>query len=104
MSTVVDMVYYGGICKYTGEVNGKNKPHGIGKMVWFYGKVYEGEWKDGSRTGRGKLTYSDGGFYDGEWVGGLMHGKGKLKHPNGCFYDGEWEFGNPTDEGEWGIE
>ena len=43
-----------------------------------YGRIYEGEWKDGKTHGQGKETHADGETYEGEWKDGVPHGQGKL--------------------------
>ena len=42
---------------YTGEFK-KGLPHGFGTYTWANGKVYEGNFKNGSMEGEGKLTIS----------------------------------------------
>ena len=56
------------------------------------GSYYQGEKKNGMRSGRGKFYYLDGGVYDGEWNENRMHGRGVLYYANGePAYDGEWQ-------------
>ena len=40
--------------------------YGIGKLK---GEKYEGEWKNGKRTGQGTYTWSNGDKYVGEYKG-----------------------------------
>lgn len=38
---------------------------------------YEGQWKDGNRTGYGKFYWADGKIYEGEWKDNKRSGRGK---------------------------
>ncbi|GBG24891.1 Phosphatidylinositol 4-phosphate 5-kinase 1 [Hondaea fermentalgiana] len=53
--------------------------------------TYEGEYRDGSRTGVGKMTYADGTVYRGEFKQGFRHGKGSYTYANDDIYSGEWQ-------------
>ena len=44
------------------------KPHGIGKMVSASGETYEGEFKNGLRSGLGVYTKNNGKIYQGQFV------------------------------------
>ena len=71
---------------YTGEIKetdqpGKVVPHGIGKMQYFDGFEYIGEWKNGQKDGMGKLVYPEGNprqilYYSGEWSQDKKNGIG----------------------------
>lgn len=50
---------------YTGEFNVYYQEHGKGKMIWFDGDTYEGEYNNGEREGYGIISYADGGKYEG---------------------------------------
>jgi len=41
-----------------------NKRHGEGKMTWWDGCMFTGEWKNDKRY-KGEMTMQDGGVYDG---------------------------------------
>ena len=43
----------------------------------FFGKVYEGDFKDGQRTGKGKYTWASGDVYEGDFKDGQITGQGK---------------------------
>jgi hypothetical protein len=48
--------------KYNGKlVNGA--PHGMGKLTWPNGDVYDGNFKFGKRNGQGKRINTDGSEY-----------------------------------------
>jgi hypothetical protein len=34
-------------------------------MYYSYGDIYEGEWKNGLKSGYGELKYADGSIYEG---------------------------------------
>jgi hypothetical protein len=40
------------------------------------GGRYEGDWRDGKRTGRGIYTWADGRSYEGDFIDGNMTGRG----------------------------
>ena len=90
------------------------KMHGVGKLTWSTGAVYEGEWlnnkingsgtykkadgsvyvgswKDGMKNGTGLLTWMNGDVYEGEYMQDKKHGNGVYKYANGSVYDGAWE-------------
>ena len=52
---------------YEGDftANKSNKEHGYGKVTQFDGQRYEGDWKEGKRTGKGIKTWSNGDRYEG---------------------------------------
>ena len=39
--------FYGDNGRYTGEVNDKKLPHGVGQITYDHGLVQEGKWVDG---------------------------------------------------------
>lgn len=51
--------------------------HGEGQCFYENG-IYEGEWKQGDRSGRGIMWYKDGGLYIGEWKNDAHDGAGVL--------------------------
>tara|TARA_B100001142_G_scaffold72175_1_gene72910 strand:- start:11189 stop:13153 length:1965 start_codon:yes stop_codon:yes gene_type:complete len=52
---------------------------------------YEGLFKNGLVHGRGIMTYKDGDEYDGEWKDGVKSGDFTVKYGNGDFYKGSLE-------------
>ena len=80
-----------------GRKNGKK--HGLGKMTYANGNVYEGEWKDNKKHGKGKYTWRNGFHYEGEWNNGKRHGKGIMNSRIGI-YEGEWKEGNKHGKGK----
>lgn len=60
---------------------------------------YDGEWKDGKRSGRGTHEYTNGNSYVGEWKDGKRNGHGAYTWSNGATYVGEWKDGKPNGQG-----
>lgn len=63
----------------------KGKMNGVGIFKFTDGRVYDGEFLNGSRHGKGKVlevtnvgvyTWPDGRSYDGQWKDGKQHGIG----------------------------
>lgn len=76
--------------------------NGYGKYKWFgTSKVYEGQWRNGSRNGKGTATYGkfhskrSGDSYSGEWKNNDYHGQGTYTWANDLkTYTGSWVSGN----------
>ena len=47
-----------------------NKNHGLGKLIYTNGHVYEGSWQKGKRHGLGKYLWPSGAYYEGAWFEG----------------------------------
>ena len=89
-----------GKCKYTGEMNAQNGPHGPGKAVSGNGYRYEGTFKDslvkrkefypyGALRYEGKLALR----YEGEFSGDRYHGMGSRFGSGGEVSTGRYEEG-----------
>mmetsp|Transcript_17896 Transcript_17896/g.30586 ORF Transcript_17896/g.30586 Transcript_17896/m.30586 type:complete len:134 (-) Transcript_17896:74-475(-) len=66
------------------------------------GDSYEGEFRDGVRSGWGKMTFSDDGcVYEGQWVRGLHDGQGTKSWADGIEYVGEWKGGMMHGQGKY---
>lgn len=105
---------------YEGERNEAGERHGKGKARLPNGDFYEGDYKNGQRSGYGKYVfrkvkgkmrnacymghyvnnkkngqgtfmYPDGAKYEGSWKDDLRHGFGSYSYTNGDLYRGEWE-------------
>lgn len=65
-----------------------------GKAIVKYsdGKHYEGDFKDGEKSGRGFFKWNDSNFYEGGYMRGKKHGKGKLMR-DGIVYEGNFKNG-----------
>ena len=85
---------------YTGMVDAKGVPCGMGEQKFGTGEFYKGEFKDSRRHGEGTYTWANGDDYTGFFEGGLMHGRGTIRR----FKSGEalvsiFHEGKPTDVG-----
>lgn len=79
---------------YVGEFK-MGKRCGMGKLTYFGGGSFVGEFKDGRLwNGEGKLRMPRGKVYDGSLMDGLFHGQGKLTHKDGRYSEGEFKEGN----------
>ena len=53
---------------YEGEINKiNNLPNGKGKLFYFNGEVFFGNFVDGNKEGEGEYHYKDGTIYIGSW-------------------------------------
>ena len=50
--------------------------HGIGKMFFVSGEIYDGDWQNGQRTGRGRFQFEEGEYYEGNFFENKYHGLG----------------------------
>ena len=58
-------------------------PEGNGKMTFYNGNVYKGEFRNGKLIGLGVYQLHDGSRYEGNMLDGIKHGEGKMKLSNG---------------------
>jgi len=70
-----------------------NCVNGHGIYIYHSGLKYEGEWKNGLRSGNGTLTYPDSYTYEGEFKKNRMDGYG-TKVMIYFKYAGEWKNGS----------
>ena len=80
----------------------------FGRMFFPDGKIYEGEIKNSSFTGKGKLIFHNGDIYIGDFIDGIRTGYGKFTYVAGTIYEGEFYNGEFSGYGvmKWthGIE
>lgn len=109
---------------YRGEVSADNKREGWGKVNYFGGDSYEGNWKNdkpeglglyiwktagrylgefskGLPCGQGERVYSSGNYYKGAFVNGKKHGHGVMSFKNGDVYEGMWEEDDMNGQGKY---
>ncbi|MDE7230176.1 MAG: zinc ribbon domain-containing protein [Oscillospiraceae bacterium] len=91
MLTVGDQYYEG---TYSGGWR-NDKPNGAGIFKRKYERrdfytTYEGEWEDGSLK-RGKISYYNGDVYEGEFRDWVLNGEGIKTLSDGNIYEGEFE-------------
>lgn len=72
---------------YTGSIK-NDMFHGLGRLEWRNGNVYEGDFFKGLMEGYGVYTLSNGDVYKGTFKDGLYHGEGRLEGRNGYMYKG----------------
>jgi hypothetical protein len=76
---------------YTGYVLvTEGLPHGVGKMEYESGRVFDGDWVSGQWHGQGKLLNPNGDSYDGEFFFDARHGQGVYRWDNGDVYVGSF--------------
>ena len=64
--------------------------HGKGSIEYFEsGCKYDGEFKDGEKSGKGIYTWPDGQRYEGDFLNDYIHGKGTYTWPSGQHYIGD---------------
>ena len=69
-----------------------SKPcNGLGTYAYPDGRIYVGEFKEGSFHGRGIYSWPDGRVYVGEFKNGKRNGEGTLTRPEGKVESGRWE-------------
>ena len=67
--------------------------YSVGTFTYNSGDKYEGEWKDGMRSGQGTQTYPDGGKYEGSWKKGVRW--------DGTSYDKDGKIYKKYVNGKW---
>lgn len=105
--------YSGAHLAETDESSGRRlyTPNGEGRMEYWDGSWYEGEWKAGKYHGEGVLQGKvKWNVYKGEWADGRRQGTGHEVMSNGDKYEGEWAtdyrhgFGRFTHKSGWSME
>ncbi len=61
------------------------------EKVYANGDRYEGDWKDGKRTGRGVIVWGSGNRYEGDFKDGRRTGRGTFYFANGSKCEGDWK-------------
>ena len=95
-------VYYD--AKYESRYTGPyiaGKRHGIGKLIYNSGNVYEGEFANDKRSGKGVFTWNDGSVYKGTFTDGKLSGKGTYTSAKGEKYVGDFVDGNYNGQGTY---
>ncbi len=63
---------------------------------------YEGNYRDGLRTGYGRMKYPNGDLYEGEWFENKMQGEGTYSYKkSGDIYSGAWRLGKKHGQGRY---
>ena len=99
----------------TGTFDAERIKQGFGTYVWMGlaneeepdgEKVekarFEGNYKDGLKTGFGKMVYPNGDIYEGEWVENDMQGEGTYTYKKtGDIFVGSWFAGKKHGKGSY---
>lgn len=89
------------VSQYNGNfVNGTQTGKGI--MTWKNGASYNGNWKNGKYDGEGIFTYENGDIYNGSWKDDEYNGIGTFTWANDDTYKeyyGDWKNGIREGEG-----
>ncbi len=67
--------------------------HGKGVFTWPDGRVYDGNYENGKKSGFGTYVWSEKKKYTGYWKDGRQHGKGAMVTDTEV-KKGEWKDGN----------
>ncbi|CAM9198753.1 unnamed protein product [Discosporangium mesarthrocarpum] len=106
-------ITYAGGSTFEGVFNGERIKEGLGKYTWMKAAedegeepqvwaTYEGEYRDGKRSGVGKMTYPNGDEYTGEWVNNAMEGEGTYVYKtSGDAYSGTWVASKKVGQGTY---
>lgn len=82
---------------YHGDINNL-KYEGNGTLFESDG-IYEGQFRNGKKSGYGSKTYKGGKILAGEWVNDEFEGIGYIRYPDGTEYHGAIAFGEPRGYG-----
>jgi hypothetical protein len=63
--------------------------NGFSKVFYGATSFYEGNFKNGQKSGKGFMKFDDGATYDGEFLNDQMHGTGNYVYLNGTRFVGE---------------
>ena len=83
---------------YVGKINDLGQMV-TGKLTFKNGDIYEGDFRNGKRTGKGIFYWKDGNVYKGDFVNGKRSGKGILRFVDGYVYEGEFLDGKRSGKG-----
>ena len=76
---------------YEGAVSSDGLFNGYGKLKFFNGDFYEGNFLNGYRSGTGMYQYSNGDTYEGSFKNGCKDGKGVYHYKDsGAVYQGSY--------------
>jgi hypothetical protein len=90
---------YSETSEYTGQFQNGN-PHGLGKMTYADGAIYEGPFYYGKREGEeGVITYINDDRYIGQWSNDFSNGKGKYYFKSGERFEGDFVNGEFDGQG-----
>ena len=76
-------------------------PHGMGTMFYSDGRVYSGEWDQGTWHGEGRAVFANGDIFEGTYHHDQRHGPGCYWWKDGRIYDGGFRFDQRDGLGEY---
>lgn len=90
-----------GVCSYTGPVDDKNEPHGIGEASFTDGRLYKGPFAHGAFDGdNAYFRYENGDTFEGTFDNNAFS-KGRYTFKeDGTYFEGTFKNGQP-DKGKW---
>lgn len=74
---------------YTGQIDSKNRRHGLGILVSEDKSLYIGNFKISICKGSGRLFTANGNLYEGKWKSKYLSGPGKIYFNEGLVYEGD---------------
>lgn len=84
---------------YFGQVNERQKMHGIGRYTQDNNGIYEGSFENGKHHGFGRLISGNGDYYEGYFKNGVYSGFGEWQSYDAKqFKKGQWLFGHLLNE------
>lgn len=72
---------------------GADNEHGIARIEWHDGDMYEGNNIHGAKQGYGRYIWNDGAHYIGTFKDGKMDGEGLYEYPDGVKHIGKFKRG-----------
>ena len=88
---------------YSGQVDEKNRRHGLGILLCSDKSLYIGFFKNSQHKGKGRLFSANGTVYEGKWSGQYIRGNAKIYYPDGRYYNGLVNFNIPHGLGEMSL-
>lgn len=85
---------------YTGQVDDRNRRHGLGILLYEDKSLYYGYFKSSFCKGYGRLFMSSGTVYEGKWKAKYLRGVGKIFYDDKRVYSGELTCNIPHGKGE----
>ena len=90
-----------GESKYTGPVDHKNRPNGIGEAFFSDGRYYKGPFEAGNLTGENAFfKYQNGDIFKGSFKDNSFHEGIYTLAEDGSYFKGTYKNGQP-DKGSW---
>lgn len=85
---------------FEGSWNKNGLKHGVGKLKFNDGTIYEGFFKDGLFNGLGTLILPDKSKYEGQFKNGKYNGYGTYTRADGMKFEGSFQDGRVNGNGK----